>query len=225
MLLLSEPCKSSGHRSFLHLSISQYSSLSIRLLLGWLFKLNITVNCIDTNLSATEKKILCILVRCKDNVGHFIHTFGAQVWSNWGMYSSFFSRFGVFGCSWKLQWSMKGELVFLLLSQQRAHSQKRHSLCSQRDLPWSTLLYSLLQYNSRATNLEEQERKSIHELKIYCQVEQANNSFSTQFPFRCSQASLAELGRGNIHMKMKTNNSNSTWKAPTPEHSESCTAG
>lgn len=85
--------------------------------------------------------------------------------------------------------------------------------------------FSLLRYNIQATNLEKRERKSIQELKIYCQLEQANNSFSTQFPFRCSKASLAELWKGNIHMKMQTNNSNSSWKAPTPEHSGSCTAG
>lgn len=59
--------------------------------------------------------------------------------------------------------------------------------------------FSLLRYNSQATNLEEWERKSIHELKIYCQVGQPNNSSSTQFPFRCSQASLAELWKVKMH--------------------------
>lgn len=120
-LLLSEQCKSSGHGSFLHLSIPQYSNLSIRLLLGWLLKLNITVNCIDANVSATEKKLLCILVRCKANVGHFIHTFGAYMTDMKQLRDVELSSVDLvcLGCSLKLQWSMKGELVFLLSSQKR----------------------------------------------------------------------------------------------------------
>lgn len=100
---------------------------------------------------------------------------------------------------------------FVVKSAERERAPKRGTLCAPREtLPWFTLLSSLLQYNSQATNIEEQERKSIHKLKIYCQVEQPNNSFSTQFPFRCSRASLAELWKGNMHMKMKSNNSNSS---------------
>lgn len=41
--------------------------------------------------------------------------------------------------------------------------------------------FSLLRYSSQATNLRKRERKSIHELKIYCELEQANNSFQPNF--------------------------------------------
>lgn len=90
------------------------------------FKLNIAANCIDANLNGTKKKkLLCILVPCRANVGHLknkVHIW--QVWSNQGLYSFLLSGTS---CVWAPDWNCSGvcrESCFFFVSQQREHVRK-----------------------------------------------------------------------------------------------------